>query len=459
MNTNGVVDSDIGTDGGLTVEHSFIGHNDGTSLAETGTTATDTDGNFIGGSIGGAIDPLLATLADNGGPTMTHVLLPGSLAINHGDNALAVDPTNGNAALTTDQRGVGFPRLVGSMVDIGAFEDAGADTPSITNSSTQANTQSTSGLVIGRNAADGAEVTHFRISSITDGTLFLNDGITQINDGDFITFVQANAGLRFTPAINSLATGHFTVDASTSNSIAGIGGSSVVADITVAPAPIGTSGDDAFVLIYSSTSTAGTVTVNVSTDGGPITSLGTFPMNAPLTLMGQSGTDSVRVVGTSGNDLIDVGASGLTVNGAGLILDSIENRILAGATGDDTYRFDADTPLGLFTVIETAGIDSINLSPTSSSGVSINLGLTGIQVVNASLSLKLNSGSRFEHAVGGSRDDILTGNSLANRLTGNSGNDRLAGAQTTMCWLVHLVMMCMCLVSQRRQKQTLWWKR
>src|SRR5207245_8439902 len=37
-----------------------------------------------------------------------------------------------------------------------------ADTPSVTNASTIVNTQSTSGLVISRNAADGAEVTNFQ---------------------------------------------------------------------------------------------------------------------------------------------------------------------------------------------------------------------------------------------------------------------------------------------------------
>src|SRR5205814_5288613 len=36
-------------------------------------------------------DPLLGALASNGGPTQTHLLLPGSPAIDAGSNALAVD--------------------------------------------------------------------------------------------------------------------------------------------------------------------------------------------------------------------------------------------------------------------------------------------------------------------------------------------------------------------------------
>jgi hypothetical protein len=65
---------------------------------------------------------MLAPLGNNGGPTPTHALLIGSAAINAGNNALAVDPANGNRILTTDQRG--FARIIGSSVDIGSFEFA-----------------------------------------------------------------------------------------------------------------------------------------------------------------------------------------------------------------------------------------------------------------------------------------------------------------------------------------------
>ena len=49
-------------------------------------------------------------------------------------------------------------------------------------------------------------------------------------------------------------------------------------------------------------------------------------MNSPLTVNGLGGTDSVRIVGTIGNDTITVTSAGLTVNGAGLVLSSIEAR-------------------------------------------------------------------------------------------------------------------------------------
>ncbi|HEY0460105.1 MAG TPA: thrombospondin type 3 repeat-containing protein [Pyrinomonadaceae bacterium] len=88
-------------------------------------------GNIVGNGGVGTIDintVLSAALADNGGETPTHALLPGSSAVNAGSSALAVD-TNGSP-LATDQRGTGFPRILG-IVDIGAYElfvDSDGDT-------------------------------------------------------------------------------------------------------------------------------------------------------------------------------------------------------------------------------------------------------------------------------------------------------------------------------------------
>ena len=61
-------------------------------------------------------DPLLYPLAGNGGATRTHGLMPGSPAIDTGNDAAGED---------YDQRGVGFARVVGAFADIGAFESQG----------------------------------------------------------------------------------------------------------------------------------------------------------------------------------------------------------------------------------------------------------------------------------------------------------------------------------------------
>jgi uncharacterized repeat protein (TIGR02543 family) len=69
--------------------------------------------------IAGPLSSVIGPLADNGGPTQTHALVAGSPAINAGNNSLI--PTG----ITTDQRGDGFPRIVGGTVDIGAVEGTG----------------------------------------------------------------------------------------------------------------------------------------------------------------------------------------------------------------------------------------------------------------------------------------------------------------------------------------------
>ncbi len=61
-------------------------------------------------------DPVLGPLQDNGGPTWTMALGPGSAAIDAADDAIcAADPVN-----NLDQRGVTRPQ--GAHCDIGAYE-------------------------------------------------------------------------------------------------------------------------------------------------------------------------------------------------------------------------------------------------------------------------------------------------------------------------------------------------
>jgi predicted outer membrane repeat protein len=89
----------------------------GNTTGNTGATGTD----FIN------VDPLLGPLQDNGGSTATMALLPGSLAIDHGDPAF--DPNAFAPPLITDQRGA--PRLIAGRLDIGSYESEPAHFPTI----------------------------------------------------------------------------------------------------------------------------------------------------------------------------------------------------------------------------------------------------------------------------------------------------------------------------------------
>jgi len=138
-----------------------------------------------------------------------------------------------------------------------------ADTPSVTGTTTNEDTQSTTGLVVSRNAADGAEVTNFKITSITNGRLFKNNGTTQINNGDFITFTEGNAGLKFTPAANlfspSTTPFSFDVQAATDGTGSGL---SLPATATITVTPIA---DTPLV-------TPATTTINTQTTSGLVIS-------------------------------------------------------------------------------------------------------------------------------------------------------------------------------------------
>ncbi len=87
--------------------------------------------NGVNGNHVGVANPGLGPLADNGGPTQTIALLPGSPAIDAGSNSLAVLPTTGQP-LVYDQRGPGFARIANGTVDIGAFEVQVTNAPVVT---------------------------------------------------------------------------------------------------------------------------------------------------------------------------------------------------------------------------------------------------------------------------------------------------------------------------------------
>ena len=113
--TNTIVAANAGGDisGTFNTSSSYnlIGNGDEANLTNGGT-------NHIGTALS-SIDPKLLILGDYGGPTRTHALQSGSLAIDHGSNSAA-------SGLSYDQRGLGFDRVIdggtASVVDIGAFE-------------------------------------------------------------------------------------------------------------------------------------------------------------------------------------------------------------------------------------------------------------------------------------------------------------------------------------------------
>jgi hypothetical protein len=124
--TNNTSDSDnngTGSGGGLIInngpvllDHTIIaGNHDNSGVAPDVAGIVNSSFSLIGFGA-----QYLGPLDDNGGPTLTHALLPDSPAIDAGDPNLqpGVDGTP-----EFDQRGVPFSRIPDGRIDIGAFED------------------------------------------------------------------------------------------------------------------------------------------------------------------------------------------------------------------------------------------------------------------------------------------------------------------------------------------------
>jgi hypothetical protein len=143
------------------------------------------------------VSAALQALANNGGPTLTNAIPATSPAHDAGENPLA---------LTSDQRGPGFPRVSGSSTDIGAFELPAAPIVSITASS----------LIV----KTGVDVTFTAVASdpqglpltfhwdFNDSTTATGNPVTHafVSEGVFTVLLTVSDGLMSTQATIAIQT-------------------------------------------------------------------------------------------------------------------------------------------------------------------------------------------------------------------------------------------------------------
>ena len=179
----------------------------------------------------------------------------------------------------------------------------------VTNATTTEGAQTTSGLVITPNAADVAVVNSFQITNVTGGSLFLQDGVTPVTNGQFITVAQGEAGLKFTANPGPLANGSFVVEESTTGDASGlIAASFAAATITVQPVTW-TGGGDGHSWNDPANWNDDVVPVNgndvvINVAGNPTVVYGASAGNIAL---------SSLTLGTG--DALSIAGGGLTVNG------------------------------------------------------------------------------------------------------------------------------------------------
>ncbi len=142
------------------------------------------NGNQVGTS-GSPLDPLLGTLADNGGLTLTHALLAGSTAIDGGTNT---------GAPVADQRGT----LRDATADIGAYEYVA---PFIVTNTNDSGAGSLRQAITDANAQTGLDTINFAIAGAGVHTVSIDTELPYISDSVILDATTQAGGSFTTPLI------------------------------------------------------------------------------------------------------------------------------------------------------------------------------------------------------------------------------------------------------------------
>ena len=408
LNTDSGTASDFmaPTSGTVSVSYSIIGADTGTGLSATVGTTPGANGNFVG-TAATPFDPKLGLLQNNGGPTLTHALKLDSPALNRGNNADAIDPTAGNAALLTDQRGIGYSRIATGTVDIGAMES----------------TPLTSGIVSGVLTVTGTSGNNtIRVFSV--------GGIVKIDDGNSVT--DTGILLASLTRVNLVGLGGndlLRLDTSLGNTIIGSMQGGEGDDTLVSgrgnDTIDGGSGVDTLSYIQA---TAGVKVTLAKLTAQNTVGAGTDTISGIENLIGSNLNDNLT--GNSGANRISGGDGNDTLNG-GAGAD-----VLEGGEGNDALSFDnLDT-----SVIGGNGTDTATVSGATA-GVNLNLTLGQIEkasvgtssynntlnAAGATWAVSLTGSNGNDTLIGGNLNDTLNGGAGNDSLVGNGGNDTLNG--------------------------------
>ena len=389
-------------------------------------------------------DPLLEPLNDNGGPTPTHGLGIGSLAVNMGSNALAVD-ADGNA-LVNDQRGGGFARILFDTVDVGAFEssvDPFMELPSLVVTTNLDADDPTDLLTSLREAIDFANMTPGEDTITFDPDVFTggNSSLIRLTQGQLV--IADSLSIDGTSAIDVLITGDADADDVTisGSNITNVGASSVV----IPGATSDLLDDNSRVLSFSglsgnltlaSLTITGGRTTGFSEDGGGIffRSSGVLSLSNS-TISGNSTTGPVADGGGIYTQLGSVSLSNSTVSGnstTGSAADgggvgtssgsvSLSNSTLSGNSSGSNGG-------GIYTVSGAVLLSNSTITDNSASGVGgaisldsrNNSGVENLTLFNSIVAGNTDDGTAPDVlAPGDVANDLVVENSLIGDTTGS----------------------------------------
>jgi hypothetical protein len=132
----------------------------------------------------------------------------------------------------TSATGDGLSAPTTATIQITAVVDGA---PSLSGTTVREDEMGRPEIVIVRNATDGAEIRFFRVVSDAPGRFYLNDGVTMVLNGGFVSAAAATNGIRFRPNPNVFGSYTIRAQAATSPTVEGIGGEEATAAIVITP--------------------------------------------------------------------------------------------------------------------------------------------------------------------------------------------------------------------------------
>ncbi len=288
----------------VSLGHNLIANFEGSSGFTLGTN--NANGDLVGDSFNPVL-PILGPLQNNGGPTKTIALLPGSPAIDAGDNCVVAVGGCLTTPLTTDQRGIS--RQVNSTVDIGAFESR-AFTISLVSGTPQSKPVNTvfAPLVVTVNSPSGdpvaGGVVNFRAPTSGPSAIFPN----ATNSMDLS--IPPNGQASLSPTANGIAGGPYEVT------------------VTINRTAISVS--------FSLTNTQAATTTTVTSSSNPSDLTQSVTFTATVTSTGTpTGFVQFKINGTNFGSLVPLSGGVATISTAALTAGSYS--ISADYSGDSNF--------------------------------------------------------------------------------------------------------------------------
>ena len=242
--------------------------------------------------------------------------------------------------------------------------------PSITEASTVYGTRTSEGLVVTPDPSDNIS-THFVLSGISGGKLYLNDQATEVNDGDYISLTEGSSGLIFEPS--NAVNGALEARGSVSNDGSCLSANSQSAQVAVSKAQL--------------TATASNVTIG---QGDPIPSI-----------------DIVYSGFVNGDDIPDIDE--VPVAETGITSSSVAGDYTIVLTGgsDDNYEFELiDGVLTIEESIQVLGLEDKFVKKVYPNPIGATLNISGAYDISNLAVFTLSGKEMLSVSIESKRDNI-----------------------------------------------------